>query len=366
MRAVLRVTFFIWLYLLGATHSAMSYESFQTYPGTRAMGMAGVFVAQADDSSAIWYNPAGLKSAAAANTDISVEFANIPKINDDGKYSHGAAELKFLGGYTEEQFAIFGVANPMVVGAGYFLPSRTTIYIDALPPTLNPLPYGYVDVAHHEVSALIAASPMPSFSWGATVDAMWSEIWCRDYDQCVNKIGPLGYGASLGAKYSLAKFSSGEVNIAAAWHSRIALHYGSRADSGLGSVIEDYIPGRPASFALGINLRTSTSIAAINVNGQVERIGWSDTTKDASITNYRKFGAGAEALFPMNNGNDFALRMGASRASASGNSPEVRIIAIGAGYGFAKQNSIDLAFERRSLSIGTHENFTSLSYSIQR
>ena len=330
------------------------------------MGMAGVFAAQADDSSAIWYNPAGPKSDTAAKSDISIEFANIPSVNQDGEYSRGGAKLKFLGGYTEEQFAIFGAANPVIVGAGYFLPSRTTIYIDALRPARNPLPYGYVDITHHEVSALIAVSPVLGFSWGATVDMMWSEIQCRDYNPCVNKTGPVGYGASLGAKYSVAKFSSGTIDIAAAWHSRMALRYASRPPEGLGSVIEDYIPGRPPSFALGINLKMSTSIAAINVNGQAERTGWSDTTKDASITNYRKFGASAEALFPMNNGNDFALRMGASRASASGNSPEVRTIAIGAGYGFAKQNSIDVAFEQRSLSIETHENFASLSYSMQR
>ncbi len=331
------------------------------------MGLAGIFVAQADDSSAIWFNPAGLKSDAAAKSDISIEFANIPSVNQDGEYSRSGMEVKFLGGYTEQHFAIFGEANPVAVGAGYFLPYRATIYIDALSPAAtNPPPYGYIDVTHHQVSALIAASPGSGFSWGATLDAMWSEIHCRDYDQCVQKNGPMGYGTSLGAKYTVAKFSSGDASIAAAWHSRIALRYASRPRGGIGSVIEDYIPGRPTSFTLGVNLRTSTSLAAININGQVERVGWSSTTKDTSAADYQKIGISTEALFPSSNDNNFALRIGTSRASASGTAPAARIVAAGIGYGFELHHSVDLAWERRSLSPGIRENFASLSYSLQR
>ncbi len=355
------------LFLSSDACAAFELEAFQTHPGTRAMGMAGVFVAQADDSSAIWYNPAGAKSDAATKADISVEFANVPGVNNEGEYSRSGAELKFLGGYTEERFAIFGAANPVAIGAGYFLPYRTTIYIDALRPAIdNPLPYGYVDVTHRQVSALVAAAPMPGFSWGATLDAMWSEINCRDYDLCVKKSGPTGYGASLGAKYSVAKFSSGDVSIAAAWRSRIALHYAARPATGLGSVIEDYLPGRPASIALGINLRTSMPFAIVNINAQAERIGWSDTTKDTSIADYEKLGASAEALFPMHNDSTFALRLGVSRASTSGAASGVRIIAAGFGYSFARHHSIDIAWERRALGAETRESFASLSYSIQR
>lgn len=345
---------------------AMSYEAFQTHPGTRAMGMAGVFAAQADDSSAIWYNPAGPASDAAAKSDVSIEFANIPSVNQDGEYSRSGMEVKFLGGYTEERFAIFGDANPVTVGVGYFLPYRATININLPRNALNTTPYGDVDVVHRQVSALIAASPISRFSWGATVDAMWSEIQCRDYDLCVKKKGPTGYGASVGTKYSVAKFSSGDVSIAAAWHSRIALHYTSHPATGLGSVLEDYVPGRPESFTLGINLRTSTPLAALNFNGQAERIGWSNTTKDAAIADYQKFGVSAEALFPVSNDNNFALRMGASRASATGVAPEVHIVAASIGYGFELHHSLDLAWEGRSLSAGIRENFASLSYSLQR
>ena len=353
-----------WLLLfLSGTCSAFELEAFQNHPGTRAMGMAGVFAAQADDSSAIWYNPAGPAFDTAAKSDISIEVGNIPRVSDQDEYSRSGEKLKYLGGYTQKQFSIFGTEYPMAVGAGYFVPDSPTIYIDALRPAVsNPSPYGNVDITNYQVSALLAASPRASFSWGVTVDAMWSEILkCRDYNKCVKKSGPQGYGASLGAKYTVAKFSSGDASIATAWHSRIRLRYASHPDSGIGSVIEDYLPGRPNSFVLGINLRTSTSMAAININAQMERIGWSDTTSDTSISDHRKVGLGTEALFPLLNDNIFALRVGISRALASGTPSKVNILATSIGYGFAQYHSIDIALERRALSVGAHESFVSLS-----
>lgn len=364
MRIIARAALVLGLFL-ASPHPAIAFEPFQTHPGTRAMGMAGMFVAQADDSSAIWYNPAGPKSEGAAKSDVSVEFANAPRVDDDGGYARGGAKLKFLGGYTEKNLAILGDGNPVVIGAGYFLPYRVMTNVDRPRSALDSTPYGNIDVVHHQISALIAAAPSRSFMWGATLDAMGSEISCRDYPLCVKKNGPIGYGASLGAKYSVAKFASGQVSIAAAWRSRIALNYESRPATGLGSVIEDYLPGRPESIVLGVHLRTSTSIAAININGQAERAAWSETTKDASIEDTRAFGIGAEALFPVSDDDTFVIRAGVRSASAVGGSSVVRVIAAGVGYGFAQRHSVDIAVERRSLRAGVSEVFASLSYSIQ-
>lgn len=182
----------------------------------------------------------------------------------------------------------------------------------------------------------------------------------------MKKTDPIGYGACLGAKYSVAQFSSGEVGIAAAWRSRIALRYTSRPDVGLGSVIEDFLPGRPESFALGINYRMSTPGVFIQINGQAERIEWSATIQDASIADYQKLGLSTEMLIPWLKGDTFAVRIGANRAVASGTSPDIRIVAAGIGYFFAQHLSIDIALEQRSSTSGIREHFTSLSYSVQR
>ena len=112
-------------------------------------------------------------------------------------------------------------------------------------------------------------------------------------------------------------------------------------------MLEGYIPGRPSSFALGVNLRTSTRLAAINLNGQAERIGWSATTQDAAITDNQKLGIGIEALFPPHNDNNLALRPGSSRAASVATTSALHILAAGIGYGFKRHHAVDLAWERR-------------------
>src|SRR6478609_2840854 len=54
----------------------------QTYEdvGTRAKGMAGAFVAVADDASATWWNPAGLASGAYASGTI--EYGQVTEPRD--------------------------------------------------------------------------------------------------------------------------------------------------------------------------------------------------------------------------------------------------------------------------------------------
>ncbi len=60
-------------------------DPFISYPGTRAKAMGGAFVAVADDSSACWYNPAGL---ATEGLDITLEYSQAPKFNDNWEYSN--------------------------------------------------------------------------------------------------------------------------------------------------------------------------------------------------------------------------------------------------------------------------------------
>ena len=61
--------------IAATTSIAHSSETYFSMPGTRAMGMAGAFVAQADDSTAMYYNPAGLAHE-GPEYDVTVEFGN--------------------------------------------------------------------------------------------------------------------------------------------------------------------------------------------------------------------------------------------------------------------------------------------------
>jgi len=75
-------------------YPASAFEQYFTYLGTRAMGMAGAFIVQANDSSAIWYNPAGLAQPGAPKFDLTIEYGQVPKRSDAGEYG-GEGNLKF-------------------------------------------------------------------------------------------------------------------------------------------------------------------------------------------------------------------------------------------------------------------------------
>src|SRR5204863_3684316 len=71
IRFLVRTGLAIALFLaIAVSLHAQSYEDI----GTRAQGMAGAFVAVADDASATWWNPAGLATARNA-VDFSAEIS---------------------------------------------------------------------------------------------------------------------------------------------------------------------------------------------------------------------------------------------------------------------------------------------------
>ena len=90
-------------------------EEFFTTPGTRAMGMGGAFVAQATDSSALWYNPAGL--GFSKGIDVTLDYGDVvaAKGHDDGSISAD-------GYYTSEKEIKYLAYNMWGFGMAYFRP----------------------------------------------------------------------------------------------------------------------------------------------------------------------------------------------------------------------------------------------------
>lgn len=52
--------------------------------GAKAMGMANAFVAQADDPSAVFYNPAGIAFSEGAAMSLGVTVVNVPETEFSG------------------------------------------------------------------------------------------------------------------------------------------------------------------------------------------------------------------------------------------------------------------------------------------
>src|SRR6476661_3580177 len=66
----LRRSLFCVLVVLGLSRPAAAQAPFESV-GTRAEGMAGAFVAVADDASAVYWNPAGIASGSLVSAVIS-------------------------------------------------------------------------------------------------------------------------------------------------------------------------------------------------------------------------------------------------------------------------------------------------------
>jgi len=68
--------------------------------GAKAMGMANAFVAQADDPSAIFYNPAGIAFQSGTQVSLGVTVVNVPETEFKGTTTIGENEKLGLPGKT--------------------------------------------------------------------------------------------------------------------------------------------------------------------------------------------------------------------------------------------------------------------------
>lgn len=346
--------------LLAISTSANAFEAYVTNPGTRAMGMAGVFTAQADDSSAIWYNPGGLARANMIKRDYTVEWSGIPAAHAQQGFSDTQA-LKFAGAYAGE----LGGKPALGMGVAYVVPYQLSFDIAEKISPLSVRTYGEIAATYRQLSGLLATSLGPDLAIGATLDWVWVGVRCA-LPPCVD-YGPAGLGISLGATYELARRKDWSTTLAAAWHSQAALGYRTEATSGIGTRLGDYLPDRPQSLHFGVGLQIPARTAVWNTNVAVERRWWAKAAGAlAPADNFTRMGVAQEALIPLSVGRSLAVRLGL--AQADGGADRITIQAAGLGFSFAGHHAIDLAVERRTLkSVYDDEaQHVSLSYSWQR
>ena len=337
-----------------------AFEAYATNPGTRAMGMAGVFIAQADDSSAIWYNPGGLARANMIKREYSVEWSGIPAATEQLKFSNDQA-LKFIGAYAGDLWD----KSTLGTGVAYLVPLELSFDIAQRISPLSARTYGGITATYRQLSGLMAAQLRPGLAAGATLDWVWVDVRCEQ-SPCVN-YGPAGLGMSLGTTYEVARHKDWTTTLAAVWHSRAALGYGTEATSGIGTQLENYLPDRPQSLHFGAALRIGVRNAVWNTNVSIEKRGWSKAAGIfAHANDFTRLGIAEEVLIPLSQGRSVAVRLG--WAQADGGENHVRISAAGMGYSFAKHHSVDIAFENRGLksALNSEASYASLSYSWQR
>lgn len=337
---------------------ALAFEEAAPHPSARAAAMAGVFVAQADDCSAIWYNPGGLQRADMIQRDATIEFGALPATDSTREYG-SVNSLKFACGYwalDERQLGI-GVAYTTLYRLGFDIAE----YVHPL--SLET--FGVTDVTYRQASVLLSMPVNAQLAAGGTLDFVWTGIECS-YEVC-EEFGPLGLGGSIGAVLDVERTPSRRISVGGTWRTAAALRYADAPDSGVGAVLDQYMPDRPQSLAAGAHGQFALRNAVVNTNLTIERIWWAAASAArATAPDFTKFGLSGELLRPVSDRLSIAARAGATRAS--GSDRDANVYALGAGLMWDRHHAVDLALQWRAFTDSTTEEteHVSISYSWQR
>ena len=347
-------------------------------PGTRATAMAGLFTAQANDSSAIWYNPAGIASPQSAQFDSTVSWSEYhagasgydgsygptdtiliqPKrnnINFAGVSSHGQV-------FAEKLTGIHGAA------LGYYNPYTLVLNIDEPVSAQSTQTFGRVEVKYQELLFGLSAGHGDDFSYGGSLEFMGTDIECLDFSICVDN-GPWGIGLIAGALYSKQLNAKTQLNVAGVWRSKISLAYSNKPQSGVGSVLDQYLPDRPQSATIGVGFSVATSANLIQFNSEYAYKWWSETSGDKNpLSDYSEFGFSGEILQPLTLGFTLAVRIGLKQSDAVTGElhPDFNTYSTGLGVAISERHFLDTAYEKRDVKDGSYNsNLISASYSYQ-
>jgi len=350
--------------------NAYCYEGFSKNPGTRAMAMAGVFSAQADDSSSIWYNPGSLTYYDYILSDITLEFgqrtvADYDVASTSDNIYHNTSNdsvLTYFGAYMRK-VPFINTSNTLGIGISYYSPYKLLIDVNAPRSKSDNSTYGYIDAKYHQLSTLISNQLNSNLSVGGTVDFIWTDIQCIEFDPCTD-YGPVAWGVSLGSLYEVFSNKAASLKLSGTWHSAAKTRYQTTPISGIGTVINDFLPDRPNLFGMGASLQTSTQWSLINTNIIYETIDWASAIKDGKhVSRYHNVGLAFEFLSKIKSSNTLALRSGAKLMhAANNNASDVLVAAIGFGYEYQKTQIIDFAYEYRRFN-GIEENTSNITLS---
>lgn len=351
---------------------ALASEAFFTNPGTRAMSMGGAFTAQADDSTAIWYNPAGLYQTGYPG-DFTVEGGSMPSISDSGQYNiTDEIKLKYVGlkGAGKKDGWSFGIAH--------FEPYRLATIVQEKVYSTDTKAIGRVDVDYRQLS-FAAAGGGDRLSLGVSGDVLMLGVNAKNYSGVIDD--PSGAGGSIGGLYKIVAGENFNMKVGAVYRSKITTS--SKDDSSssnnststctsteciAGNIIAKYLPGRPESRSIGVNVSFPVSTINFDLNAGYEETLWSEAYSskiDATGSDYQKSMYGVEVTW-----SSLMVRAGLSKATPADTSKYATIDSITYGLGlkdvFVKGFYIDLGAENKTFSGDSNKyNLGSMSCSYQ-
>jgi hypothetical protein len=313
------------------------------------MGMGGAYVAHATDSSAIWYNPAGLDRS--GYSDLTIEYGDFLTSTDSSDFNNECIQ-NFNCPLTDTEAGIkyFGYSNGSGFGVALFKPFELTTSIDNRDPddiSNDPSDTNFksVETAYYELKIAGSHNLWSSdesgdnISWGWGLDVFYQSLDC---DSCVDSFGEeaetedvVGFGASVGllGKWMFFEETQFPLNL------KLGLNYRSASitsDDDLYEIAGDIstLPSRPESLSYGFSSGVPFNIVAmpfyVAISYHIESSTFDQGNEDSFEFSYEedKTALGLELTTSAFESVDIYLRLGMSETDIEG----INVSAYSPGY----------------------------------
>lgn len=349
-----KLKLFFCFILVTINFPTLAFEAFVSHPGSRAMGMAGIVGAQANDATAIWYNPAGILHQTAADNDLSIEIARQTRqTTEDQLESHN--DLLFLGGFMGNLAIYSEKLTHAKVGFAFLKPQRLKISIENSSNNLSEPENIFIDLDYRQISALFSYRINPRLSLGSTFDTLWVKPECLNSNICVKK-PMLGFAPSFALDYHWHLSNRMKLAVSSVWHLRARMEYDNPDSALIGRSVFNSVPGRPDRKNVNFHAQIPAASFIVNTNINFGYSAWEESVRDnprlARGSNYKNFGIGFEILLPLKT-HSLAIRTGYS-VNQPGDPllySKVSTFAFGFGWSVDRNLFIDFGLQNRQLDI---------------
>ncbi|MDH5231672.1 MAG: hypothetical protein OEZ58_21850 [Gammaproteobacteria bacterium] len=336
--------------------------------GARAGALAGAFVSQANDSSAVWYNPAGLIDDYSASLDMSVELESRGLLLHQQNLQFDPLEKTNIRQMTlSKKFRISKQQTHPLFALGFAIlePYQSRYHIDQISNLVTSRPYGRVVLEHRQYSFAFA-STLARFKWGLSLDHHRSNVKCETNNTCISA-GPAGNGISMAMLTPLFQHNNYLVQLGANWRSPIKLQYAQIPVQGIAKPLIELQPQRPQSQSVGLTGRSDNQYFLVFCNLALEHLSWRDYSALNNVAaRQQRLSAGLEFIFSLHHQLAFMTRVGWSQIQSKNQIIQNELRSIGIGLGWQHKHFLDVALAYSQPLENTEVWHVSLSYSFQR
>ena len=337
---------------------------FTSYPGARARAMGGAFTGIADDTSAVWFNPAGFAREKGDEKSIEfiIDWSQATSIDEEDGPLRSDETAWFVGGkFNHEKF-----------GTGLFYYTPYSIRYWAHDQGNNDTAYGKVNEVVQIIGAPLAVSFFKGIlKIGATLEWVHLGIhdsrvlyrdswgWLDAYPTAGESAD--GFTGSLGTLISIMNTRSSNLKVGGTYRLKSFTDIGAEAvQADKNEAVERLFFDRPESFDLGISFTKAfpEKKSHVVLSSQYGRTDWGGARKGDWDLKYTRISIGAEYAIDDRDAilKTKALRVGYYTSSPSEqgrvwNWPDVNAITYGIGISVGYDSvrfGLDLTQERRS------------------